>query len=289
MFFYWLLLQASMPAARVVLSATFKSPSVTESSGVVVSRARASVLWTHNDSGDGPYLYATDSAGNDHGAVRVSGAEAIDWEDLASGPCPRGRGPCIYIADTGDNLERRKSVTLYAVPEPEPPVAAADTQRVTAAASVVSLRYPDGAHDVEAIYVSPRDSAVYLVSKGRGGSVVLYRVARTAWGGGVERVVTAERLQTLPIAPNRRLGRVVTGAAVRADGAVVAIRTYVEIYFFRPGPDGRLQASRRPGCSIAGVDQTGEAIAFRDDSTLVLTSEASRIGPGTIRAVRCPC
>ena len=38
--------------------------------------------------------------------------------------------------------------------------------------------YPDGAHDVEAIYVSPRDSALYLVSKGRSGGVRLYRVAR---------------------------------------------------------------------------------------------------------------
>jgi len=281
----WLLLQAS------ALTGTFKSPRVTESSGVVISRGHAGTLWTHNDSGDGPYLYATDSLGNDHGAIRVSGAEAIDWEDLASGPCPSGRSggtglTCLYIADTGDNLERRKSVTIYAVPEPEPPRTVADTQRVTAAARVLRLRYPDGSHDMEAIYVSPRDTAVYLVSKGRGGSVSLYRVPRTAWGG--EAVVTAERLQTLPIVPNRRLGRMVTGAAVRADGAVVAIRTYVDVFLFQPGIDGRLIPSRRSVCSIAGIDRTGEAIAYRDDSTLVLTSEASTIGPGTIHSVRCP-
>ena len=278
----WLLLQSS------ALTGTFKSARVTESSGVVVSRGHPGTLWTHNDSGDGPYLYATDSLGNEHGAIRVSGAEATDWEDLASGPCPSGRagGTCLYIADTGDNLEHRKSVTIYAVLEPEPPRTAADTQRVTAAARVLRLRYSDGSHDVEAIYVSPRDTAVYLVSKGRGGSVALYRIARTTWSS--ESVVTAERVQTLPIVTSPRLGRMVTGAAVRADGAVVAIRTYVDVFFFQPGPDGRLVPARRPTCSIAGLDRAGEAIAFRDDSTLILTSEASAIGPGTVHTVRCP-
>lgn len=282
----WLLLQSSAPTPRIIASASFKNPQITESSGVVVSRRHTGVLWTHNDSGDGPYLYATDSLGNDRGAIRVSGAEAVDWEDLASGPCPVGSGTCLYIADTGDNLERRPSVAIYAVPEPEPPRTPADTQRVTAAARVLRFRYPDGSHDVEAIYVSPRDTAVYLVSKGRSGPVALYRLARTSWTG--PGVATAEALQTLPIVPNRRLGRVVTGAAIRPDGAIVAIRTYIDLFFFQPGPGGRLRASRQPMCPIAGVDRSGEAVAFRDDSTLILTSEASRIGPGTIRAVRCP-
>src|SRR6266568_6264490 len=49
--------------ALLVLQATFQSPRLVESSGVAVSRAYPGVLWTHNDSGDGPYLYATDLRG----------------------------------------------------------------------------------------------------------------------------------------------------------------------------------------------------------------------------------
>jgi hypothetical protein len=60
--------------ALLLLQATFESPRVVESSGVAVSRAYPDVLWTHNDSGDGPYLYATDLHGKDRGAVQVSGA-----------------------------------------------------------------------------------------------------------------------------------------------------------------------------------------------------------------------
>lgn len=279
-----LLLLQTTSAPVTALTGTFKSPRLTESSGVAVSRAHPGILWTHNDSGDGPYLYATDLRGTDRGAVRVPGVEPVDWEDIALGPCPRGSGDCLYVGDIGDNLERRASVTVYAVPEPDPPVMAADTQRVTAAPLALSVRYPDGPHDVEALYLSLRDTAVYLVSKGRGGTIRLYRVDRDAWGGA--RPVIAELVQTLPIVPDGATGRLVTGAAELPHGALVAIRTYTEIYFFTPGPGGRLVETSRPACSIAGLERQGEGIDFRDDSTLVLTSEADRTGPGAIHTVR---
>jgi hypothetical protein len=281
-----LLLQAGAPGPAIELRGTFRSARVIESSGVAVSRAHPGILWTHNDSGDGPYVYATDLRGDDRGAIRVSGAGAVDWEDIALGPCPQARGGCLYIGDTGDNLERRTSVRLYVVPEPEPPVSPADSQRVTSAALGLSLRYPDGPHDVEALFVSPLDTAVYLISKGRNGRIRLYRVPRTAWGAAG--TVTARLLQTLPIVPKPAAGRLVTAAAVRADGGLVAVRTYREIYFFIPARDGRLVPSGRPACSLAGDERLGEAVDFLDDSTLVLTSEADLLGPGTIHTVRCP-
>ena len=176
--------------ALLLLQATFQSPRLLESSGVAVSHAFPGVLWTHNDSGDGPYLYATDLQGADRGALLVPGAQAIDWEDIALAPCPllfllqpRPRqyaATCIYLGDTGDNLEERPFVTVYAIPEPEPPEGPGDTLGTSRAPAVLRVRYPDGAHDVEAIYVSPRDTAVYFVSKGarRGSAIRLYRVDR---------------------------------------------------------------------------------------------------------------
>ncbi|HMA40181.1 MAG TPA: hypothetical protein VKP10_08900 [Gemmatimonadales bacterium] len=281
-----LLWQTSTITPVIELTGRFQSPRVTESSGVAVSRAHRGTLWTHNDSGDGPYLFATDLRGADRGAIRVSGARAVDWEDIALGPCPlAGRqGACLYIGDTGDNLERRRSVTVYAVPEPDPPTSPADTQRVTAAALALSVRYPDGSHDVEAMYVSPRDTAVYLISKGRGGTIRLYRAGRDTWQS--PRPVTVQLIQTLPIVPKARTGRRVTDAAIRPDGALVAVRTYNEIYFFTPGPGGRLTPSGHP-CALDRLGRVGEGIAFLDDETVVLTSEGNPLGPGAIHTVRC--
>ncbi|MGH7673049.1 MAG: hypothetical protein ACREMC_09115 [Gemmatimonadales bacterium] len=278
-----------LQAATETRTGEFKNPRLTESSGVAVSRAHTGVLWTHNDSGDGPYLYATDLHGRDRGFLPVPGAEAIDWEDMALGPCPlrsARAGACLYLADTGDNLEARPSVTVYAVPEPEPPTGAGDTLRTTAAPAALRLRYPDGSHDVEAIYVSPRDSALYLVSKGRSGGIRLYRVDRAKWA---ERgVATAALVQTIDIRPNAEAGRWVTGAAVRPDGLLVAIRTYSEIYLFSSSDGGRLAPARR-ACDIAGLEPGGggEAIDFVNDSTLVLTSEGDRRQTGTIHTVVC--
>ncbi|MGH7521832.1 MAG: hypothetical protein ACREMI_11185 [Gemmatimonadales bacterium] len=280
--------------ALLLLQATFQSPRLIESSGVAISRADPDVLWSHNDSGDGPYLYATDRRGTDRGRLHVSGAFAIDWEDMASGPCPVRalREPrCLYLADTGDNLEVRPFVTVYVIPEPEPPENAGDTLGTTRAAAVLNLSYPDGSHDVEGIYVSPRDTALYLVSKGykRGTAIRVYRVDLRSWTprDTATNPAGATLVQTLDITPNREAGRVITGATVRRDGRLVALRTYNEIYLFYPGVGGRLTPAREQSCSIAAIDTGGEAIAFDSNTTFVLTSEASRTRKGTINTVRC--
>jgi hypothetical protein len=276
------LLQSTVPAER---TGEFHSPRVRESSGVAVSRTHAGVLWTHNDSGDGPFIYATDRAGTDRGALRVPGALALDWEDMALGPCPHAAGDCLYLADTGDNAERRPAVMVYAVPEPAPPVGPADTLRLTGPPAVLHLRYPDGPADVEAIYVAPHDGALYLVTKGRTRGVRLYRVARSAWG---DSLVTAERLQSLPIAPAQSIGRMVTGADVRPDGAVAAIRTYTELYLFDVAPDGTLRDPPRAVCVLGRLEALGEAVAFLAPGEWLLTSEASGRTRGSIHIARCP-
>lgn len=40
---------------------TITDPRIKESSGLAASRKHPGVYWTHNDSDDGPYVYAVDS------------------------------------------------------------------------------------------------------------------------------------------------------------------------------------------------------------------------------------
>ncbi|HEU0054599.1 MAG TPA: hypothetical protein VFQ39_15535, partial [Longimicrobium sp.] len=141
---------------------------VHESSGAAVSRRSAGVFWTHNDSGQ-PVLHAMDAEGREVGKVRVAGAELVDWEDLASGPCPGG-GDCLYVADIGDNGAKRADVVIYRVPEPAP----GDAE--TRPAEALRLRYPDGPQDAEAFFVLP-DGSLNIVSKGETGPIALYTAA----------------------------------------------------------------------------------------------------------------
>nr|MDQ3817072.1 hypothetical protein [Acidobacteriota bacterium] len=110
--------EKSAAYGQPVILAELEDRAITESSGIVASRRNTGVFWTHNDSGDAPTLYAFDRKGKSMGRWRVSGAEAIDWEDIAAGPGPQPGVPYIYIGDIGDNYSRRDQITVYRVPEP---------------------------------------------------------------------------------------------------------------------------------------------------------------------------
>jgi hypothetical protein len=284
-----LLLFCSAPAAgqrpwnvRDALEArrtgSFADRRLDESSGVAVSRRNPGVLWSHND-GPRPVLYATDTLGAALGAVRIRGV-VDDWEDLAPGPC--GKETCLYLADTGDNRERRGWVKLLRIREPT----LAEARRGNSvAAEGVRFRYPDGAHDVEAMWVDPNGDA-QLVTKGRSGEARQFRVPAAAWRTGK---AVAERLGALPIDVSRRLDGYITGAGLSPDGRLVALRTYRFVYFFQRGARGELQVpADAVVCALGGVDVQGEGVAWLDAERLVLTSERAVRPSGTVSIVRCP-
>lgn len=262
--------------------ATWSHARLRESSGVAVSRRHAGFLWTNNDSGDGPYLYLTDTMGVLRTAFEIRGAHAVDWEALALGPCVpaawRGR-TCLYIGDTGDNDERRARVVVYAVPEPDslPPDGRVG---VTETARALRLRYADRARDAEALAALP-DGGLALVTKGRTGPVLRFEIPPSAWD---EREFVLARPDTLPITPQMVLGRWVTGAAAAPDGLHAIVRTYTELYRFRLGERWALSG---PPCRLGLVEPQGEGVDFLDADRIILTSERARGNAGGITLVRC--
>jgi hypothetical protein len=261
---------------------TLRSRRVTESSGVAVSRRFDGILWTHNDSGDKPVIYAINAAGDLLRIYQVPGAEAVDWEDIALAPCPGETTPCLYIADTGDNGETRKTAAIYIVPEPDYSAGGADTSS-TAPARGVTIRYPDGSHDVEAIFVAPSGN-VSLISKGRTHGVLHFVVPRDSLKRDTTKAIL---LETLPITPQRTMGRLVTGAAISPSRKRVVVRTYSELFFFALDSREFLRPEGKP-CWLGAAEPQGEAVDFLDEDTLVLTSEALPDQNGTIYRVRCP-
>jgi len=287
------LLVASSPAAAQqrprlehVDDAVLRSPRLVESSGVTTSTRRAGVLWTHNDSGDEPRLYATDSAGDDLGSLLVTGARNVDWEDLGAGPCPGVAARCLFPADIGDNLHSRREIVVYRLPEPEPPNGAADTLRSVSVESALVLRYPDHPHDAEAIVVDPA-ARMFIITKEAFGRPRVYRVPPRAAPQRPGDVDTLRFVGLLDIAPNLLLLRVVTGAAVSPDGVTLAVRTYSSLHFFRLRGDS-LPTPLTParGLMIPFVEPQGEGVAFVAPDLLVLTSERGNAAFGTVARVR---
>lgn len=271
---------------RAERTGTFENTGLTESSGLTASRIHPGVLWTFEDSHTSPVIFATDTLGRDLGAWRVPGARNIDWEAMALAPC--APAACLYIADTGDNDERRSSVTIYRVPEPVPgEPGARDT---TSTPESITVRYPDGPHDVEAMVVTS-DQNILLVSKGRSGGIRLYRIPTSAWrpDEANRRDVIAESLGRLPLEADGGIASQVTDAALASDGHGVVIRTYADLYFFERDARDRLSPATPPvACSILGLELQGEGITWLDDATLALSTEEAFGVPGGVSVVRCP-
>ena len=130
-----------------------------------------------------------------------------------------------------------------------------------------------------------RDGTLSLVTKGRTGGIILFRVPAAAWE--TRGTVTATRVQLLPVMPDQSSGRWVTDAALSPDGTIVAIRTYTELYFFPVLPAGRL-GGPTTRCNLAGLEPQGEGVDWLDGSRLVLTSEAPLpTTSGPIHVIRC--
>jgi hypothetical protein len=258
---------------------TFENRRIRESSGVAVSRQGGGYLWTHNDSDDGPVLYLTDLDGRDRGTVWLRGAGAVDWEDIAAGPCPGRPGSCLVVGDIGNNLGHREWVDLYVVVEPSTLRGPTDTVDV---ARHLRVRYPGGPRDTEALAVG-RDGTVWLVPKTAAGSIEIFRVRATAFAGDT---ATAERVGDLGFRPVPILGRVPTGAAISPDGARLVVRTYTELYFFAMDDAGTWIADGSP-CWLGFADGQGEAVDFHPEGGVVLTAEGLGLGRGGIGRAWC--
>jgi hypothetical protein len=262
--------------ARVIHQSAFSNSALKESSGLVASRREAGVLWTLNDSGNPPELFATDTSGKDRGVFRIANAQNRDWEALGLARC--GTQDCLYIAEVGDNGSRSPTVRLYRVAEPGRNASSGVLQPNGA----IEFTYQDGPRNVEAILVTPAQD-VYLISKERAGGGRVYLIDHAAWSN--RDVATARFIQDLPLPEG--MGYQVTDATLARDGASVAIRTYSYIFFFKL-EQGKLVPDRdRHRCYAAGLDVQGEGITWLTDGRLATSSERISALGGTISIVEC--
>ncbi|MEO7327184.1 MAG: hypothetical protein ABI193_01310 [Minicystis sp.] len=230
-----------------------------EISGIVASHASPGLYFVHNDSGDQARFFAVNGSGKKLATFDLDqGAGAVDWEDIALGPCPAGR--CVYLADTGDNLKERKSYTIYRTPEP------ATIIDETLPFEAFPFTYPDGPHDVETLLVHPTTGVITLVAKTFGLSEIYELPMPLTPGSSV--VVIKRGIISLPIEP-----ALITGGDVHPDATSVLLRTYANAYDF-PMIKGASVADALLGeaCEVPlAFEPQGEAIGWLHDGTGYVT------------------
>ena len=234
---------------------TIKDSRITESSGLAASAVHKGVVYTHNDSGGVPKIYALGPSGQVVAVLTLAGAGARDWEAMAIGRDGRGR-PAIFVADIGDNLGGAwPYVTVYRVPEP------ARLRSQTLQAVRFRMKYEDGPRNAETMMINPRTNRLYIASKLFGGKV--YEAPARLRTGGFN--VLRKAGDAPPIA---------TDGAFAPDGRTCVIRTYFGARLYSVGADGR------PGETIKSLDLPrqvqGESVTYTPDGrSLLVGSEGT--------------
>ncbi|MFJ9854215.1 hypothetical protein [Streptomyces sp. NPDC101150] len=241
---------------------------ITESSGLAASRAHPGIYWTHNDSDDGPYVYAVDSAsGRTVARITLRGIGAPrDVEAISLGPDGN-----IYVGDIGDNLGGTWShVWIYRFPEPK------RLRDATVTAAQFTVKYADGPRDAEALVVHPKTGRVYIASKKQDGGGALYE--------GPQRLTTTGTNTFHKVAP---IDLWVTDGAFSPDGTRLVMRSYfgARMYRWQHGHPKDIGSVGVP------IQQQGESVTFtRDGRTLMYGSEGdgSKVEPVGLSGAQLP-
>jgi hypothetical protein len=231
---------------RATITGRVATAAAAELSGLAISRTQRRVLWAHNDSGDTPRILAFTPSGRTLAEHAVAGAEHLDWEDMAIGPLP-GPGDGLFVGDIGDNAAVRPNVTVYRMREPRP------AGRPLGTVERLTLRYPDGAHDAEALLVDPASGTIVIVTKSFDGRAGIYVAGRPRAG----------TVTTLRAAGRLSLGAIqaITAGDVSANGRTIVLRSYDRAFVWsrkRGWSLARALVRRRPCLAGASLIREGQ-------------------------------
>ncbi|MER5210072.1 WD40 repeat domain-containing protein [Streptomyces sp. NPDC002838] len=227
-------------------SFTIRDTRITESSGLAASRQHPGIYWTHNDSDDGPYLYAVDSStGRTVATITLTGVGTPrDVEAVSIGPDNQ-----IYVGDIGDNFGGRwPYVWIYQLTEPK----ALKDQTIRATQYVV--KYSDGPRDAESLVVDPKTGRTYIIDKKEDGGHLYEGPAKlSASGSNVFKPVAAVDLWA-------------TDAALSPDGKQLAVRGYLGGIWY----DWNAGKIKREGRLSVPLQGQGESVSYSADGTKVM-------------------
>jgi len=228
-----------------------------ENSGLIYFR---DVLWTFNDSGGDPLIYAfSPVSGKVLQTIEIRNAMNLDWEDIAQDR------DYIYVGDIGDNYSRRKKLVIYKVAKKS----VRTRGYASLKASKITFSYSDRNHDCEAFFVY--NDTIYLFTK--------------------DRHDQTSSLYKFPVVPGSyevsasavfQSGGLITGADISDDSQFVVLtgyrdyKSFVWILYDYTLPDffsGRMQ--RFDFHDVPGIQNEG--IAVQNASRVFISSERSSL------------
>lgn len=234
------------PCARyldAVSMGTVDDSALNELSGLAVSRQNPGILWTHEDSGGSPDLYALDYTGATVATIHLDGVTNHDWEDIAIGPCDAGW--CIVVGEIGTASYDHSVLTV------EEPLLGTAPVELTVTPRVQAFSYPGDPEDAEGLALLP-DGTPMIVSKRTDATAGIYTLAPEA-------SVLEWRADVATGASSEDLTARATAADLSTDGTALLLRTYLHLYTVDVSD---LAAPADPVSLQFALELQGEAVAW---------------------------
>jgi len=192
-----------------------QAKTIKESSGIIASRKNPGILWTHNDQGSKPQIFAINREGLLIGQYQIN-TPNDDWEDIATDS--EGR---LYIGGIGNNDFLKTELKVYQVTEPEVKNGNSVQQGRLAVNSVWRLRFPGKPFDCESLFIyGGKGYVIDKLSKSKEAHLFSFPLPK---GGGT---VVMEQVAVLPI------NHPVTGADISIDGQSLAVISKGGLFIF---------------------------------------------------------
>ena len=239
---------------------------VKETSGLFFHNGR---LWTHNDSGGKPILYALDTTTFEVvQKLTLKNVKNKDWEDVCTD------GEYVYVGNFGNNKGNRKDLSIYKFPLSSIPEEGDATIKVDSICfsfgDQTNFEKRKHEHDFDCESMFATENYLYLFSKGWvTGTTRLYRLSK-APGKHVAEVVNGFDSQGL-----------ITGADYDQKSGILVIVGYVKSIWkpfmyliFDFDEAGEKLSNRRFEMPQWAGAQT-EGICFFDEGRCYVSSETS--------------
>lgn len=261
--------------------AILQDDAVNESSGLVASRTNQNVFWTHNDSGDGAFLYAFDKAGKKFGVWKIHHAKNEDWEDIAAYTDRQTGTSYLLIGDIGNNNLTRSESVIYKIVEPKIVVSDANSSkknpRLIEGAQKIIVSYPDARRDAETLLANPNTGDLYILTKNFSNASNIYKLAAPY---AIDKKQTLEHLGQISV-PNLTRG-LLTGGDISADGKRLILCDYFAGYeYVLPKQAKKFdEIWKTAGDKIALGERTqGEAVCYSLDSKAIYSTSEKKRSP----------
>ncbi|MGB0715886.1 MAG: hypothetical protein ACPGXK_08405 [Phycisphaerae bacterium] len=233
---------------------SIKSRALLESSGLAPCSSSPDLLWSHNDSGHPPSLFAFDLKGNIRAELRVEPATNVDWEDMTS-----DRNGTLYIADFGDNQLRRARATIYEIAEPD---LSGETPTIAQVQRIWHYKLPVGPRNAEALFI--HQNQLYMITKEVQAQPTLFHIQPQG-----NETSVAKPICRVPVAP-------ITAADVSPDGKQLAVLSYGQLAVFDLSEGLASIESQKPPRIPLPIHKQTEACTFLGKD-IIVTAESREV------------